>query len=636
MKDKNLYLTKSAFKVASECPSKLYYQRNKSAYANKNDNDSFLKALSYDGLQVGELAKYYFPDGHNIISKGHDRPLTETNKLLKQENVILYEPAILFEDFFIRVDILVKIGNKIKLIEVKAKSFRSKKNFMSSKGFIKSDWLPYLNDISFQNWVAKKAFPKWDITPFLMLVDKNKKSSVDNLNQLFPIAKNGQVNNISDITKYILGDEILTKINVSKEVKIILEGKNISQNNKPVEEKMSFSKRVRTYSDYYKKNIRYPVTLGLKCKKCEFNNYNEPDLKSGFEECWKSIYPNFDVKKPHIFDIANLRNSEKFISQKLIYQKDLLESTQSEKLKPRQILQIKKTVNNSVEEDINPKLFLELDKFQFPLHFIDFETSSVAIPFYKNRHPFEQVAFQFSCHTLHKDRQIDHSEYIKKGRGQFPNYDFVKEMKSILKDQGGTIFRYGAHENTVLRQIQNQMINENDTIYSEYIEWIDTITQRRDEKKNLIKGDHSMIDLLGLIQKYYYHPKMNGDNSIKSVLPAIFSTSNYIKETYSKPLIFGTHLRGHILYNIDANSELKDPYKTLPDKYSKLNVKKDELLLDDGNVQNGGAALVAFGKLQFKEIKKEERDAIITSLLQYCELDTLAMLMIYEHWNSVR
>jgi hypothetical protein len=65
-------------------------------------------------------------------------------------------------------------------------------------------------------------------------------------------------------------------------------------------------------------------------------------------------------------------------------------------------------------------------------------------------------------------------------------------------------------------------------------------------------------------------------------------------------------------------------------------VKKDELLLDDGKVQNGGAALVAFGKLQFKEIKKEERDAIITSLLQYCELDTLAMLMIYEHWNSVR
>jgi len=27
---------------------------------------------------------------------------------------------------------------------------------------------------------------------------------------------------------------------------------------------------------------------------------------------------------------------------------------------------------------------------------------------------------------------------------------------------------------------------------------------------------------------------------------------------------------------------------------------------------------------------------LVASLLQYCELDTLAMLMIYEHWKSCR
>jgi len=53
-------------------------------------------------------------------------------------------------------------------------------------------------------------------------------------------------------------------------------------------------------------------------------------------------------------------------------------------------------------------------------------------------------------------------------------------------------------------------------------------------------------------------------------------------------------------------------------------------------VQDGSAALIAFGKMQFTEMKEKEKDALVASLLQYCELDTLAMLMIYEHWNSCR
>ena len=47
--------------------------------------------------------------------------ILQTKELLQQENVIIYEPAIQFENFFIRVDVLVKTGNKVDLIEVKAK-----------------------------------------------------------------------------------------------------------------------------------------------------------------------------------------------------------------------------------------------------------------------------------------------------------------------------------------------------------------------------------------------------------------------------------------------------------------------------------------------------------------------------------
>lgn len=58
-------LTKSRFKMASECPSKLFYT-GKKEYGNNNLDNSFLEALAGGGFQVGELAKFYFPGGQTV------------------------------------------------------------------------------------------------------------------------------------------------------------------------------------------------------------------------------------------------------------------------------------------------------------------------------------------------------------------------------------------------------------------------------------------------------------------------------------------------------------------------------------------------------------------------------------------
>ena len=179
------YLTKSRFKLAVECPTKLFYTGKKD-YANlKNDND-FLKALADGGFQVGELAKLMYPGGQEIEFNGNfQAAIDQTKELLKQENVTLYEAAINFENYFVLVDLLVKKGNSIDLIEVKAKSYNSeeKNEFRNEVGKINSKMLPYLQDIAFQTFVAKKAFPEFEYTSHLMLSDKSKKCSVYNLNQ---------------------------------------------------------------------------------------------------------------------------------------------------------------------------------------------------------------------------------------------------------------------------------------------------------------------------------------------------------------------------------------------------------------------------------------------------------------------
>lgn len=52
-------------------------------------------------------------------------------------------------------------------------------------------------------------------------------------------------------------------------------------------------------------------------------------------------------------------------------------------------------------------------------------------------------------------------------------------------------------------------------------------------------------------------------------------------------------------------------------------------------IADGGMALTAYAKLQYQDMTDKERGEITGGLLKYCELDTLAMVMIYEHFKEI-
>ena len=88
----------------------------------------------------------------------------------------------------------------------------------------------------------------------------------------------------------------------------------------------------------------------------------------------------------------------------------------------------------------------------------------------------------------------------------------------------------------------------------------------------------------------------------------------------------------------DASGRVQDPYKNLPDLYEGYsNEELDELELfsDETQLNNGGAAMTAYARMQFAEMSDIERQELKKALLQYCELDTLAMVMIYEGWRDL-
>jgi hypothetical protein len=61
----------------------------------------------------------------------------------------------------------------------------------------------------------------------------------------------------------------------------------------------------------------------------------------------------------------------------------------------------------------------------------------------------------------------------------------------------------------------------------------------------------------------------------------------------------------------------------------------DQLVSDVEDLNNGGAALTAYGFLQYTDMSISERKKLIDALLRYCELDTLAMVMIWEHFREI-
>lgn len=650
------YLTKSRFKLATECPTKLFYT-GKAEYADNKLEDAFLQALAKGGFQVGELAKCYFPGGHDIHTLDYDEALRQTDDLMAQENVIIYEPAIRFKDLFIRIDVLVKKGGHLDLIEVKAKSIDADREaqFLTKQGTIKSQWKSYLYDVAFQQYVLSHAFPDSSISSYLMMADKEAACPTDGLNQKFMIVcdEKGRkgIEVSSQLTDADLFPQILCKVNVDAFVELIHAGKDSKET-----PRLAFKERISTWADFYARDEKIPPIVTSTCAKCEFCTSEKDEvngLKSGFKECWSEAlgWSDKDFESPTVLDIWNCRKKDQFIEEGRIKLDTISEGDINPKpdnkfgisASERQWLQIEKVQND--DQDIwfdKDSMSAEMAKWVFPLHFIDFETSMVAIPFNKGRHPYEGIAFQFSHHIVSKDGRIEHKgQYLNTKRGVSPNYDFVRALKSELDQDMGTIFRYSPHENTYLNFIYRQLSYDPKPISDrdELCEFIRSITKSTGSSADKWEGVRNMVDLWELVKRYYYDPATNGSNSIKQVLPAILNSSQYLQDKYSKP-IYGA---GGGIPSLNftnwqwikkQNNKVIDPYKLLPKMFQDVSENDFELLSDDDELAEGGAAMTAYARMQFEEMGDYERDELEKALLKYCELDTFAMVMIYEGWRE--
>jgi hypothetical protein len=156
------------------------------------------------------------------------------------------------------------------------------------------------------------------------------------------------------------------------------------------------------------------------------------------------------------------------------------------------------------EDYLAEELEDELTEVEYPLHFLDFETVSPAIPIYKGTRPYQAIPFQWSDHILSGAGDLDHSSFLFREDGD-PREDFTASLLKIL-GEGGTIFTYSNYERRVISELAVHL---------------------PEQREPLLAALERFKDLQALIKRYFYNSGFRGSFSLKSVLPVLVPHMSY-------------------------------------------------------------------------------------------------------------
>jgi hypothetical protein len=603
------YLTKSDFKVAQTCPTKLFYKKAK--YPSLKDENEYLALLADGGFMIGKLAQLLYPEGIEIVEgRGkQNEAIAETERLLTEnEHITLFEPAILVNNQMVRIDILVKKGTHFQLIEVKSKSYTSeelialKQNAAKKSYWLGADFRPHLEDVAFQKKVLQEKYPLATVSAHLLMPDKSKTNDHEDLINWFRVS-NKEDNTIVVFTGT---EENAARLRASNFMGL-----------ECVDDEIDFVKEEinaasKKYIDSLLASSKITAELAFTCRDCE---YRVDDQKSGFKECWGRLAE----PKPHILELGQLGNvnrKDNIINNLISKRKTSLSDVPLEAVlrESRPFYNDRPFFQLACKEEFMLEGFEGATSYiQYPLHFIDFETCQMAVPFHAGMRPFQNVIFQWSCHTLHEDGTLKHKEWLNT-QDIYPNFEFATTLKKCIGETG-TVLTWSAYENTQLKSILNT-IEESNEFDVDLRNWLANIIVDNEREDNRI------LDMNKLAGRFYFHPLMGGRTSIKVVLPSVLnaSTSEKIKHWLKEETLFE-----------ETESGISDPYKLLEHRI--IDYTKDEIV----TVKNGGDAMAAYRDMLYGISKDNPmaKQAYNEALKQYCKLDTLAMVIIWEHWQAL-
>ncbi len=231
------------------------------------------------------------------------------------------------------------------------------------------------------------------------------------------------------------------------------------------------------------------VLIGNQCDKpytCPVKDY-----------CWQS------VPERSIFTIPRIHHTKKTdLVKRGIF--SLYDLPDNYPLTPPQRTYVNGVLSGQPEID-NDAIKRQLSELKYPIHFLDFETYSPAIPRFDGLRPYPQFPFQYSCHTWQSDGVVTHCEYLHTDTTD-PRLPLLKSLLDHISDDGSVVVYHASFERDRLNDLAQS--------FPEHSTALQSIASRLwDQEKIFI--DH------------YKHPSFGGSSSIKKVLPVLVPSLGY-------------------------------------------------------------------------------------------------------------
>ena len=279
-----------------------------------------------------------------------------------------------------------------------------------------------------------------------------------------------------------------------------------------------FSRTVEQMSLVLEQNVIPDISIGKHC----FSPYDCDYLGT----CWKNTQTPksiFKIGKSDRDQLFALYFSGADTVDKIDFDTDL---------KPN--IKIQANCINTGEQYIQKEEIKKFcEKITDNFCFLDMEVWSPAIPKYNNTSPFEQIPFLFSVCYKEKDK-IVYKNYLKPIENDAREL-FLKELLSATNSFDKIL--------VFDKNLESQVLNKLCSLFPEH-------------KKEIDELRNKMIDLSTPIQNFnFYHPKFNGNFSLKAVSEIFGEKSEYTALNISSGIVAMHKYEGLLLEENEINKE---------------------------------------------------------------------------------
>lgn len=236
-----------------------------------------------------------------------------------------------------------------------------------------------------------------------------------------------------------------------------------------------------------------------------------------------------------------------------------------EKLSAIQRMQVEHELNDLPTHIDKDGIKAFLDKLNYPLFFLDFETMAPVIPLFDGDGSRQQIPFQYSLHYVEEESgELMHKAFLAES-GPDPRRAVAEALCNDIPFGACTMVYNATMESNRIKELAKAF---------------------PDLAEHLLDINKGIVDLVIPFRDGYYYSR----NMTPPVGPALFSIKNVLPSIFPDDPDMDYH-------NLEG-------------------------------VQNGAEAMKIFPEIQFMEPEEQER--VRQELLEYCGLDTLAMVKVWQ------